>query len=247
MKHTKITIVNTGGEYTGGSIEDADTIDNINDYIDEDNVSHNMEFDNGDEFEVINYDNFFHVYGPDINSANIIIEESDENGNYSTISENNIDDTDINQFITENPYYKDFVDKHNIEGLMVYSQKIEKRIHYSIVINEEFKNIDFSNLYIGAVNMDETIGRDEIVDTVLYIPKEKADEYVKKYLDGDYEDEPLSDFISEIFMENHELKQIIYDNHSIESDDIEGKGEWENEYIKITNTDDETLFEDGEY
>jgi len=53
--------------------------------------------------------------------------------------------------------------------------------------------------------------------------------------------------ISDIFVDAHELKETIVKNHHLYPGDIEGKGEWENDYVKITTSTGEVLFEDGAY
>lgn len=253
-KLIKLTIVNAGGEFTGGSIDDSETTEQITNSINSGEFDFDA-FESITDVDITEYDNFFHVYGPNLPYSDIIIEETndvdvadDYDRNYSPVAKVSIDESDINQFSTENPYPNDFIERLNLNGLMVYSQKVEKRIHYPVIIQlDDNQELELDDIYIGSVNMDETISGDEIVDIVLHIPKDKALLYIKEYLKDDYEDEPLSDYISEIFMENHPVKETILKNHTIEPEEIEGKGEWENNYIKITDNEDSTLFEDGEY
>ena len=41
--------------------------------------------------------------------------------------------------------------------------------------------------------------------------------------------------------------KTIEDKHSIFSESCEGKGEWENDFLKIVDSSEETLYEDGDY
>ena len=116
-----------------------------------------------------------------------------------------------------------------------------------IEINDE-EEFDLGNVYIGSMNMDETISGDEIIEDILYIPKDKAIEYTKEYLADNYDNDCyLSEYIDEIYSESPELKEKIRSKHLLHPGDIEGKGEWENDYVKVTTLDGEVLFEDGIY
>ena len=80
------------------------------------------------------------------------------------------------------------------------------------------------------------------------IPKDKAIEYTKEYLADNYDNDCyLSEYIDEIYSESPELKEKIRSKHLLHPGDIEGKGEWENDYVKVTTLDGEVLFEDGIY
>ena len=135
------------------------------------------------------------------------------------------------------------------DDLIFYSQKIEKRISYPVVLDPTLDDrIKLENLYIGSMNMDETMSQDEIVAVVLYIPSGQAEEYAKEYLGTHWSSElQLSDIISDIFCEADELKEKILRNHMLYPGDIEGKGEWENDFVKITDLTGEVLFEGGAY
>ena len=96
--------------------------------------------------------------------------------------------------------------------------------------------------------MDETFSNDEIIEDVLYIPKDRAKQYMMEYHGNNYDaDCQLLDYLSEIYSDSKELKEIIRENHLLIPIDIEGKGEWENDYIKITDLSGDVLFEEGEY
>ena len=87
--------------------------------------------------------------------------------------------------------------------------------------------------------------------------------YVEEYLldddgnngisDTPNTDEELYEYIDEIFQtfanrgKQHPVADKIIKKHSISSISCEGKGEWENDYVKIVDSSDEILFEDGSY
>ena len=49
------------------------------------------------------------------------------------------------------------------------------------------------------------------------------------------------------FQGKSEIAKKIIEKHSINYDYCEGKGEWENDYIKVVDSSDEILFEDGKW
>lgn len=53
--------------------------------------------------------------------------------------------------------------------------------------------------------------------------------------------------MTDIYLENHPLRKTIRENHLISPSDIEGKGEWENDYVKILDMSGDVVFEDGAY
>ena len=101
--------------------------------------------------------------------------------------------------------------------------------------------------------MDETMFTDdEILEHILYIPKKDLDPYLEEYSEQPLEDdedrqELMDEMIGEIFSESPELAKKITDKHTIYEDNSEGKGEWENDYIKIVDSSNEILFESGAY
>ena len=64
------------------------------------------------------------------------------------------------------------------------------------------------------------------------------------HLDGDVSGDVLADYINDIIYEKPEaLSEFV-----LEVGDIEGKGEWENDYNIVTTFDGkEVLYEGGEY
>lgn len=255
-KLIRLTISNVGGEFTGGVIDDPYIKDKLRKKIGEGSVNSYMEFDDGNYFESSNHTNILHNYGPGVPGSYITIEESsdvdvedDYDREYDETSSIHINKTDVNKFISSNPYPGDYTSDYAEDDLIFYSLKIEKRIHYPVVIEiNDGEEFDLGNVYIGSMDMDETISNDEIIEDVLYIPKDKAIEYTKKYFADDYDNDCLlSEHISDIYSESPELKEKIRSNHLVYPGDVEGKGEWENDYVKITTLDGKVLFEDGIY
>ena len=72
--------------------------------------------------------------------------------------------------------------------------------------------------------------------------------YLRDYLQTGLSDtDSLSDYLTDIYEENHPLKEIIRKNHLISPGDIEGKGEWENDYVKLLDISGNVIFEEGAY
>lgn len=253
-KLIRLTIVNTGGEFTGGIIDDGQIIDNLQKQISVGSLNSYMEFDDGSSFESSNYTDILHAYGPHVPDSMVIIEissdldQSDYDRVYQEVGSYNIDDTQINQFTCANPSYDPGkVVRHSDNAIVFFTQKIEKRIHYPVVF-EGIDRLVFNDIYVGSINMDESISGDEILHEVLYIPKSQANRYLREYLQTGLSDtDSLSDYLTDIYEENHPLKEIIRKNHLISPGDIEGKGEWENDYVKLLNVSGNVIFEDGAY
>ena len=124
-----------------------------------------------------------------------IILVSYTNKNYKEIFNTYCDDfedehgTYLRTFISANPYPDQFTSGFSDDDIIFYSQKMEKRIHYPVVIEiAEDEEFDINNLYIGGVLVDETHGTDEgIVEDILYIPTEDAKKYCKEFSPEDWE------------------------------------------------------------
>lgn len=251
----RITIINTGGEFTGGVIDDEELIANLKDRIDQDSVNSFMEFDDESVFSASDYTSILHAYGPNLPNAEILVEESfdidedDEDRVYSEVLSDDLDNTPVHQFCCSNPWLdSESASQYSDDDLVIYTQKIEKRIHYSVIIECPTDDFDLSEIYIGTMNMDETISDDEIVHEVLYIPKSNADQYLRDFLQEEPDDgSDLTEYLSDIYRDAHELKDVIRNSHLLIPENVEGKGEWENDYIKITDLEGDVLFEDGEY
>ena len=104
--------------------------------------------------------------------------------------------------------------------------------------------------------MDETFfTEDEILEKIFYIPSQFIKIYLDKYLSsrGQNLDESeniyqvMEDLLPEIFCDEPEQAKCIEDKHTIFSESCEGKGEWENDFLKIVDSSEETLYENGDY
>ncbi len=285
-KIVRLTVINSGGVFTGGVITDEHVKEKLREKIDEGSVNSGtdyyrfMEFDDGESFDAYNYTDILGHYGPNVLGSTILVEESNDidKDEDDKVYKTDIEDTEITQFISSNPspadagmYFNgsawvadpELVDKSNYseDDLIIYSQKTEKRIHYPVLIEiDDEEEFELSNVYIGSMSMDETISQDEIIEIVLYIPKNKAIEYIKEYFQDAYDDDDLLsrdlvqefiDCLNDIFLRQSdaetELREKIINNHQIDPGDVEGKGEWENDYVQITDMSGEVLFEDGHY
>ena len=255
-KIVRLTIINAGGEFTGGVVTDQGIKEKLRKNIDDSFVNSFMEFDDDTYFEASNYTSILHCYGPNVPGSTILLEESfdidaedDYERDYEEILSEEIDETEINQFTSSNPCADGNSSDYSDDDLIFYSQKIEKRIHYPVMIGiENGEEFELSDVYIGSMNMDEAISGDEIIEDVLYIPQDKAEDYTKEYLGDEWSaDSLLGEFIGEIYSETPELKEKIRSKHLLYPRDVEGKGEWENDYVKVTALDGEVLFEDGIY
>jgi len=65
QKLIRVSINETGGEFTCGTIESdqGDLIEEIRNKIDDGDISSYCELENGDDFDAVIYDNKFHIYG----------------------------------------------------------------------------------------------------------------------------------------------------------------------------------------
>ena len=57
----------------------------------------------------------------------------------------------------------------------------------------------------------------------------------------------MEDLLPEIFCDEPDQAKFIEDKHTIFSESCEGKGEWENDFLKIVDSSEETLYENGDY
>ncbi|MFK5925900.1 MAG: hypothetical protein QM483_04635 [Desulfuromusa sp.] len=63
-KIIRLTVINAGGEFTGGFVSDADGKENLRESIDNGSVSSSLEFDDGTYFEATDYGDILSNYGP---------------------------------------------------------------------------------------------------------------------------------------------------------------------------------------
>ena len=256
-KVVKITVIETGGEFTGGTITDKDTVEAVKQKIEGGEMCSNFDFGEGDTFDACSFNDILGIYGPHVPDCKVRIEESNngKDGDFEETYEGPIENTDIRIFQSSNPYPEKIAKDH----LGIYTYKYEKRIHTEFTISiPEGGDFDLKDIYLGYMLMDETFfTSDEILEHILYIPKKELDPYIVEYSEDELKDdedrqEIMDELISEIFSESPELAKKIIDKHSIYADNSEGKGEWENDYVKILDSTDDIfdqkiLFEGGEY
>ena len=241
-KVVRITVIETGGEFTGGTITDKDTVEAVKQKIEDGEMSSNFDFGEGDIFDACSFNDILGIYGPHVPGCKVLIEESNngKDGDFEETYEGPIADTEIRIFQSSNPYPEKIAKDH----LGIYTYKYEKRIHTEFTISiPEGEDFDLKDIYLGYMLMDETFfTSDEILEHILYIPKKDLDD----------RQEIMDELIGEIFSESPELAKKIIEKHSIYADNSEGKGEWENDYVKILDSTDDIfdqkiLFESGGY
>ena len=188
-KTIKITVIETGGEFTVGKVSDEETIKAIREKIEEGEMSSNFDYGEGKNFDASSFNDIFGVYGLQIPGSKVLIEESFDGKKFNEIYDDPIEDTDIRLFLSSNPYPYNLISN---EQLLIFTYKYEKRIHCTFQINFPINNdFDLKDIYLGYMLMDETIfTEDEILEHILYIPKNEMDSYIKevnKENDTDYE------------------------------------------------------------
>jgi len=254
-KFYKIELLNTGAEYTFGAVTEKIEINVLRESIDNADVSSSIPYNDGDDYlECFNIDLMYQVYGPEVSGANVTVTEY-SNEDYSDEVNVLVDGEDIYEmdeittFSSSNPYASpEYKEKYSDDTLLWGTQKIEKRIHFPAVIElEDDEVFEISNIFVGSLNTDETISCSEIVDGIYYIRPEAQVKLVQEYLDDDYtKEDTLQDFIHEVVSENKNGVEVLKD-YAMENLDIEGKGEYENDYSIIKTLDDEIIYEDSEY
>ena len=217
----------------------------------------------GDDFDAVMFDNKFHIYGPNVTGSSVTIEEADilENKNENDLKESDfklifegpIEESGIHVFESSNPGYPEVEEGE----ITIFTKKYEKRINnvFKIKINDE-EIFEPKDIFIGFMLMDETFfTEDEILEKIFYIPSQFIKVYLDKYLSsrGQNLDESediyqvMEDLLPEIFCDEPDQAKCIEDKHTIFSESCEGKGEWENDFLKIVDSSEETLYENGDY
>jgi hypothetical protein len=196
-----------------------------------------------------------------------MFEYEDENFTKEINETNYLESNYFNHFTISNPYLtEELKNKYmniNKNTLLWCNQKIEKRINYPILIKlDENETLVYKNIFIGSINMDEIISEDEILTSIFYFTNEtkiKILKEISKDIDNRFNDEYFkfiqkdlsileNDFI-EILEEyySNEKYTKLFDEYLIENEDIEGKGEIENNKSIITNLNNEILYEGDDY
>lgn len=258
-KYIKIVIENNGGEYCYGVVTNEAEIDCINNIIDEGNIVSLNNYgvdENGDDISVdfFNYEQVLHVYGPALDEASISItsyEDIECTKEIEKILENKTLTYTLTggTFTTRNPYFdEDQREEYDEDNLIFGGYTNEKNITYPVILeldeNEEFNR---KNIFIGAINLDETLCGDEIVERIMYLNSNTQEQILKLYLEDKYTVyASLSDYLDEIFAELDSNKEIakILEKNTLKVGDIEGQGDIKSTYVVIKNMENEILFEE---
>ena len=248
----RLTIVETGGHYTIGQISDINMSKQVKKRIKNSQMSPYFDLDTGAHFDASDYNDILDIYGPHVPGSHLIIEDESFNEIYC----GPFNDSPINQFQSSNPYVNRLmIPPKTADDLIVFNKKIEKRIHYSLeIVAEANVPIRLEEIYVGYCLMDETFDTDdEILEYVLYIPNKNALEYYIDWcrlseceLDGSESVDDFREYISEIF-EDDDLRTKILDSHRLSAVAIEGKGEWECNYLKVAEATSENFLSDVLY
>ncbi len=247
----KITVIESGGEYTVGTLcepKAAAVIETIN----SGRMGSFGTLVDGESFEASNYDDLCHLYGPSIwNEAQIIVEDisfsgSGEDINSNIIFSGRLGDTSIGRINSH-------VDTeirlhHDTNDLIICSGKTEKRIHFcaEMALSSE-EPFDLSKLCLYTVNTDSPFPNDDdILDCILYLkelPMSSVIDVARRFYGNEFEDAWIEDedfcldTLNGIFdSDDKQCRAIVSElikQHSAEVLSVEGKGEWESDYIKV--------------
>jgi len=265
-KLIKVLITDTGGQFTCGTIDDEDLVYSLKSTIENGDIRSTCELENGEEFDALIYDNIFHLYAPNVRNAKVQIEEaiiqndsnSDNPNNleFSEVFYGSVEESGIKLFISSCPGEPELNDGE----LAIYTKKYEKRIseEYFIKINDG-EIFDPENIYLGLVLLDEVMDyvEDEILKYFFYIPKDAfqgylsaalksmgEEEFDKNNLEEEYD---FEESMQEILWLDSQISAEIKKNNLIDCFSSEGKGEWENDYLKFADSDGKILYEEGYY
>jgi len=263
MSFYKLEVMNSGAEYTYGMLTEKDNIFGMKKAIEEgEEITSWFETENeaGEEImlDAPNNTQLLHVYGPCVLAGERVkLQEIEYDKDSYEVGEDmgeeiELDTEDINYFTTTNPYAnKEFLNKFEEDALQWGTQKIEKRIHYPVILElKEGEEFEIKNLFFGSVNMDETMSGDEILEVILYINPEnqlKIAQKIEKLEDLDISEEVDFEYFTDVLYEHYEDHKEIFQDFVCEVGDIEGKGEWENNRSIVLTKDGETLYEGDEY
>jgi len=246
MKKYRITVFCGGGEYTGGHVTEPEVKDFIREKIEDGELCSFDDLPNGDSFNPEQYTDILAAYGPAVGCSTTLIVEEINGDDEKVIFEGDFEESDAQHYTHSNPWPTNEDGEYNDDDLIIYTQKYEKRISMPAIVElEDDVEFELDNVYVGSVNMDETINGDEIAVEVLYIPKDKAAAFVKEFL-GDDDEEELAYLIPEIGDDAPDILAKIYE-YNLELEDICGKGETENDYMKVVDLKENVLYEGGEY
>lgn len=253
-KYYKLTITSSGGEYAFGVITDDDEIDTLKEKIDDGEVIHteNNWDDTDIEINMYEYTQVLGVYGPNISSLDNVVFDIEV---YSDIdceilindaSQYQLRLNNIKCFTSSNPWLSDDIKGEYSENCLFFGgYKIDKNIAYSVLIElDENENFKLENLFLGSMNMDETLSNDEILDTVMYINELNQKKILDLYFDGEENENnsTLDDVISEISEEESESRKVLY-SYTLEVLENEGTESSGDEYTRVLDMSENILYE----
>jgi len=258
MKYLKLGIQSAGAEYTFGGITDEEDQAAINLAIEnEEDIGSSYSYvdKDGDDVEVNGFDNteLLQIYGPsicDIDRATVTLEvyEDEDFSDYVEdidLSEEEVSKITLFSSSNPDPYDSDFLEKFDDGDLLFATQKVEKRIVYPLLLTlADDVDFDTACVFVGTMNMDETFNGDEIAEVAYYIPKDDQEKLLKKFF-GESDDPgtiTFGDILPEIYPSNPDWLEAF----KCEIGDIEGKGENENDYVKILNLENEEIYTNGD-
>lgn len=252
-----LDIMNTGGEFTYGFITNAKEKKLVKEKIKDDTLElENYAEDGSFEVNFFEYDQILHLFGPAIDDAKFSLTSYKDENLENEIKEHyylvNNKKAKINTFSLSNPSLYDYEQKNGSlpKGSLIFGGfYVEKRIHFPIVIKlEDGEKYNSKFVYVGSVNLDETVSNDEIVSKAFYIRDSDAKTILDLYYGDKVDGNLFEDCISDILYyldecQNHEEIQTIFDRCECEIKDIEGKGEREESYVIVKNDKDKLLYE----
>ena len=260
-KIIRITFSGNGGEFTADTIHDEELVDLLKRKIDNGGMSSYCELDDGDYFDAVIYDSFFHIYGVDIPNSNLLIEDSiadkDQDGieniEFKKIFEGSVEDSNINTFQFSCPWTYDQIKEG---GLSIQTSNYQEITDIYILKIEENCDFDLKDIYAGFMLMDESFfTNDQILEKLLYIPKQKLkiifDDYVKQWPEskGSFEvqnDEERREIMAE-WLEGQLFKDDFVDNlvneYNINCFDISSESGSENPRLIIGDKSGDNIFE----
>lgn len=252
----KIAIKGTGGEYTFGKVSEQKETDIIQKKIDEgEEIGSTIYYqdENGEDkqFNHYDYDDILHQFGPEINDSEIIVTEFDSEKLDNEIDEIinvSLGDSGVTTCLQCEPGIE-FDKKSNV--LYWGNEKIEKRIYFpATLILEDNTDFHIENIFLPFMSMQEAINNSDILTKILYIPKNEQIEIAQAYflqLEKGVTSEDMKNLSSIVGEAYFESKDIDFSKYELNLQDVEGKGEIENDFSVIRNSSDEIIYEGSAY
>jgi len=274
MRYYLLEVQNTGGGFTYGFITEKDQIKLVKEKIKSKELSiYNCSDDGFVNVNFFEFDQILHVYGPAIDGSSVTLNEYKNDTFNDVIQEyfyydplcydseeelikNGLNLKDINTFSFSNPDLYKYEEKNGKlkKGTLIFGGfYTEKHVNFPIVIQlEDNEELNLKNVYIGTVNLDETVNSDEILRNAFYIREKDAQEILDLYYGNEVEGCIFSECISDIlyFLDecaNKEKIQPIFYKSECKILDIQGKGESEEIYVVVKDYKEKLIYEHSNY